>query len=69
MLGPVLQFEDLQQLTGYQRLSDVERCLTEQKIPFKRCRGGVWTTVAALNAALGVSSPGNDEAYTPGQVF
>lgn len=69
MIGSALQFADLQQLTGYTRLSDVERCLRAQGVPFKRGRDGVWTTMEALNAALGVSWSGNEPDYSPEQFF
>jgi hypothetical protein len=70
MIGHVLELEDLQQLCGKRRLADVERYLTEQGIAFKRRKGGLWTTLEALNAALGVQlPPPNDGAYGVDQVL
>lgn len=61
MIGPVLEFPDLQKLSGYQRSADVERWAQENGIPVRSCRGGVWTTLPALDRALGLAS--NDDAY------
>lgn len=70
MIGPAVQFEDLQQLTGYQRQSDVEECLKRQGIRFFYGRRGIWTTMEALNAALGVRQPAaNAEPYRPEEVL
>lgn len=65
MIGPdVLEFEDLQRLSGYSRLGDVERWATENGIAFKRRRAGIVTTVTALNAAMGIgNAPANDGHY------
>lgn len=61
MIGvDVLEFEDLKQLSGYERLSDVERWATDQGIPFKRTRRGIATTVTAFNAAMGIGPAAND---------
>lgn len=62
MIGPVLEFEDLKRISGYDRLADVERWAKDIGLPFKRRRGGIWTTVDAANAALGVRPAANDDA-------
>jgi hypothetical protein len=70
MIGHVLELEDLQRLSGKRRLAEVERYLTAQGIPFKRSKAGLWTTLEALNAALGVQlPPTNDGAYGANQVL
>lgn len=69
MIGTTYQFEDLQKLTGYTRPADVERCLKGQGIPYKRGKDGIWTTLEAVNASLGIAPPGNDDAYRPDQVI
>ena len=61
MIGPVLEFADLQQISGYTRRADVEQWAEKAGVPVKPCRGGVWTTMAALNRALGVL-PANEDA-------
>lgn len=46
----------LQTLTGYTRPAEIEAELQRQGIPYRRGRRGIWTTVQALNQALGVAS-------------
>lgn len=58
----VLTFQDLQQVTGYQRRSDVERCLIDQGVRIFRGRSGPWTTIDLINRAGGIK-PGSDERY------
>lgn len=69
MIGPdVLEFEDLQRLSGYSRLSDVERWATENGIAFKRRRQGIVTTVTAFNAALGIAAPPANDGQYPASI-
>ena len=65
MLGQVVEFADLQKLSGYERRGDVERWAKANGIPLRLCRSGVWTTLHGLNTALGIASTGNDEHYPP----
>jgi hypothetical protein len=54
----VLQFEDLQILSRKKRIVDVARWADAQGIPYRfDGKGGLWTTLAGLNAALGLGSP------------
>lgn len=70
MIGPdLLEFPDLQRLSGYERLSDVERWATENGIAFKRVRKGIATTVTAFNAAMGIRTAGNDDPYSVDALF
>jgi hypothetical protein len=62
MRGPILEFADLQALTGYERAADVERCLETAGIRVFRGRSGVWTTLDLVNAAGGLGKPG--DAYS-----
>ena len=68
MSSPLL-FQDLQKLSGYRRLCDVERWAREQRIPFIRCKDGICTTIEAVNYALGVLVQSGEKAYRPDQVF
>lgn len=69
MIGPIFEFADLQRLSGFERRADVERWATENGIPVKACRGGVWTTLAAVNLSLGISASHESEgAYPPDAV-
>ena len=52
----IIQFTDLQAMSGYQRKADVIRWAERQGIRFKYSRDGIWTTPDALNAALGLQS-------------
>ncbi|EED37125.1 conserved hypothetical protein [Stenotrophomonas sp. SKA14] len=60
MIGDVLQFRDLQELCRpgkRPRLATVERWAKQRKIRVQYDgQGGVWTTTAALNEALGLST-------------
>ena len=47
--------EDLERLTGYQRQGDIEKWLRQNGVPFFRGRAGVWTTLDAVNQALGLN--------------
>lgn len=51
----VVEFEELQRLSGYKRVADVERWAVRIGLPYQRCRAGVWTTSEALNVALGIA--------------
>ncbi len=66
MIGPVLEFPDLQKLSGFDRRADVERWARDNGVPVKACRSGVWTTLAALNKALGLPAANEEPgAYAP----
>ncbi|KUF35094.1 hypothetical protein AO826_20555 [Xanthomonas phaseoli pv. manihotis] len=58
MIGPVLQFEDLQQICKpgeHPRLATVEGWARTSGIKYQYDgRGGIWTTLDALNYALGL---------------
>jgi hypothetical protein len=60
VIGPVLQFEDLQKLCKPGEAptrATVEAWARDQGIAYRYDRkGGIWTTVDALNRALGVSA-------------
>ncbi|MEF2147746.1 hypothetical protein [Aquilutibacter rugosus] len=61
--GKIAQFEDLQQISGYTRAADVIKWADENGIRWKYSRNGIWTTVDALNAALGLDAAAANEAY------
>lgn len=60
----ILDFQDLQQVTGYQRRSDVERTLRQQGIKLFHGRLGPWTTTDLINQAGGLK-PINQDNYDP----
>ena len=67
MIGNVLQLRDLQELCRpgkRPRLATVERWAKQHKIRVQYDdQGGVWTTTAALNEALGLSSTTTASAF------
>lgn len=69
MTPGVLTLEDLRAATGYSRQADIARCLERQGVRFFYGRAGIWTTIDALNAALGVRPASNDGAYDPDEVI
>lgn len=75
MIGSILQFQDLQRLcrpapgASLPKLATVERWARDQGIRYRYDgQGGIWTTLEALNAALGIV-PSNDEPLSPQDVF
>lgn len=76
MIGPVLQFQDLQRLcrpdpdAAPPRLATVVKWATDQGIPFKYDgNGGIFTTVDALNQALGLGTSTGHSPLSASQVF
>jgi len=67
MIGLIVEFSDLQRLSGFERRADVERWADNIGLHVKPCRGGVWTTLPALNEVLGLSDD-DGEQYPPGAV-
>lgn len=73
MIGTVLQFEDLQELCKpgeHPRLATVEAWARKIGLRYTYDgKGGLLSTVDAVNAALGVLSAANDEPrYDPEQL-
>ena len=65
MIGRIVEFDDLKRLSGFDRRADVERWAESAGVPVKPCRGGVWTTLDALNRALGIAAANDgDGAYS-----
>jgi hypothetical protein len=54
-LSQTLSAEDLARLTGYTRPADIERWCDRNGVRYFRGKAGVWTTLDAVNAALGVA--------------
>ena len=62
----LLSCDDLQDITGYKRPSDIERCLIEQGVKVFRGRLGPWTTLDLINQAGGLRTKAdNDDHYPP----
>ena len=73
MIGPVLQFEDLQQLCRpgeHPRLATVESWARRIGLRYTYDgKGGIWTTVDALNAAIGIGAANDDRPLQANDVF
>lgn len=72
MIGSVFEYEDLQELCKKgkkPKLCTVVRWAERNGIRFRYDgSGGIWTTVAALNSALGLSAA-NDDKFSPDEVL
>ncbi|KIP82105.1 hypothetical protein SN15_14590 [Stenotrophomonas maltophilia] len=74
MIGSILQFQDLQELCkpgAKPRLATVEQWARDCRIKFEYDgNGGIWTTVTALNDALGLrNSSGQADLYDPAELL
>ncbi len=61
----ILTQDDLARLTGYERAAEIEADLKRQGVAVKRGKRGLWTTVDALNAALGLREGGEPQLRLP----
>ena len=72
MKGHVFQFEDLQDLCKpgeHPRLATVEAWARNQGIRYRYDgNGGIWTTLDALNAAIGIAAANDSSAYNPDEL-
>lgn len=63
----IVPFEDLQDLCqrgGKPRRATVEAWAKKQGIPYKYDgHGGIWTTIGAVNAALGIGAANDHDPY------
>lgn len=74
MIGErILQFADLQELCSpgeKPRLSTVVRWADEAGIRYKYDgKGGIWTTLSALEAALGMAAANDSTPYDAAELF
>lgn len=70
MIGAdILQFDDLRKLSGLgerAQLATVERWAIRTGIKYNYDgKGGIWTTMDAMNAALGLNKAGSEAANEP----
>lgn len=75
MIGPILQHEDLQRVcrpdpaAPAPTLSTLERWARKIGLRYSYDgRGGIWTTVDALNEVVGVRAASNDDAPYPSDI-
>lgn len=66
MIGDIVEFEDLQRLSGLTDASAIKVWAMSVGISYLADgRGGIWTTICALNSALGVSPSRQLPPYPP----
>ena len=73
MLGAIIEFDDLCKISGLGERATratVERWAQRAGICYRYDgRGGIWTTLDAINAALGVRRESESETYTVDKVL
>jgi hypothetical protein len=52
----IITLDDLKTVTGCQRLNEVEKQLRKNGVRFLYGKTGIYTTIDALNAAMGLQS-------------
>ncbi len=55
-MSAIVTHEQLKLATGYDRISEIEKCLRKSGVRYLRGKKGIFTTVDALNAAMGLSN-------------
>lgn len=68
MVKGFLTTDDLRELTQYDRVGDIRRCLDKQGIRYFWGKDGVWTTQALVNHAGGLAPPTEADPY-PADAF
>lgn len=65
MTDGILRLADLRAISGLHKPAAIERWLRREGIAFKSSPAGPWTTLAAVNAALGAlpKAPAADDGY------
>jgi hypothetical protein len=56
IMSQLVNLEQLKIATGYDRPGDVEKCLKKNGVRFLYGKSGIYTTMDALNAAMGLKS-------------
>ena len=56
-MSQLISTEQLKKATGYERVSDIERCLVSNRVKFLYGKNNtIFTTLDAFNAALGITN-------------
>jgi hypothetical protein len=53
-MSQIVTQEELKAATGYDRPGDIEKCLRKNGVRFLYGKKGIYTTIDALNAAMGL---------------
>lgn len=54
-MADLISLNELKQITGYKTAPAVEQCLVKNGVRFLYGRHGIYTTIDAINAAMGIS--------------
>lgn len=54
-MSQIVTPEELKQATGYDRPGDIEKCLRKNGVRFLYGKKGIYTTIDALNHAMGIT--------------
>ena len=61
-MNPLITTDQLKTATGYDRPGDIEKCLRKNGVRVLYGKGGkIFTTLDAINSALGVKSGGEED--------
>lgn len=55
-MAQLVTLEQLKVATGYDRPGDVEKCLRKNGVRFLYGKSGIYTTIDAINVAMGLKS-------------
>jgi hypothetical protein len=64
-MAQLVTFDQLKVATGYDRPGDVEKCLRKNGVRFLHGKNGIYTTLDALNAAMGLKFKNLPDNETP----
>lgn len=54
-MSQIVTIEELKAATGYDRPGDIEKCLRKNGVRFLYGKRGIYTTLDALNNAMGIT--------------
>lgn len=54
-MANLVSLTELKEITGYKTAPAVEQCLTKNGVRFLHGRHGIYTTIDAINAAMGIN--------------
>jgi len=60
MSSAIVTPEELKAATGYDRPSDIEKCLRKNGVRFLYGKRGIYTTIDAINLAMGIKTGKSD---------
>jgi len=69
MTDAIVTLDQLKIATGYNSASAVEQCLRKNGVRFLYGKSGIYTTVDALNAAMGLKSEPLSKSYPDIQIL